>query len=234
MTVPASGRARSFYVFIGLAICAVVLLGFARTYYLRAWFHVPPLTVTLQVHALVLTLWVVLFVVQSRLIVSGHRQTHRQLGMVGLALAGLVVVATYSTAVEAARTGPSRNGLLPVDRFYSSVVVLVLFGVAVTLAAVYRRQREIHRRLMLLSTIAIVGPAATRAVAVVVGHGVRDSHIPVMAALVLAAVTHDWRVRGRPHWVLLTGGMLLIASQLTRRMVGTSEWWAHVGGWLLR
>jgi ABC-type xylose transport system permease subunit len=86
---------------------------------------------------------------------------------------------------------------------------------------------------MLLATIAVIGPGITRAVALLAGHGIRDSHIAVMSVLMLVALLHDWRTRGRPHWVLLSGALLLITSQLTRRLVGGSEIWAQIGNWLI-
>lgn len=35
-------RARLFYTLLGLAMAATILLGFSRTYYLKAWFDTPP------------------------------------------------------------------------------------------------------------------------------------------------------------------------------------------------
>jgi hypothetical protein len=36
------------------------------------------------------------------------------------------------------------------------------------------------------------------------------------------------------QWVLLWGGLLLIATQATRRLVGGSEVWGEVGRWLVQ
>ncbi len=73
---------------------------------------------------------------------------------------------------------------------------------------------------MLLATIAIVGPAATRASVLLLGRGIRDPHVFVMLALVLAAVI-SLADPCRPHW-LACGAFVLIASQVTRRVVGGS------------
>jgi hypothetical protein len=50
----------------------------------------------------------------------------------------------------------------------------------------------------------------------------------VILLLVSAGLLYDRRTRGRPHWVLVSGSILLIASQVTRRLVGGSELWARV------
>ena len=86
---------------------------------------------------------------------------------------------------------------------------------------------------MLLATIAVIGPGVTRAIVLLAGHGIRDSHIAVMAVLVVVAIVYDWRMRGRPHWIVLVGGLLLIVSQMTRRLIGASESWAYIGNWLI-
>jgi hypothetical protein len=54
-----------------------------------------------------------------------------------------------------------------------------------------------------------------------------------MAALVAIGVVYDWRTRGRPHWLLPCGGVLLVVAQVTRRAVASSEAWAIVGSWLV-
>jgi hypothetical protein len=226
-------RAGRFYAIVGLAISAIVLLGFSRTYYLRPWFDVPPLTPRLHLHGLMLTLWLLLFLVQTTLIAAGRRRVHMRLGIAGVALAVLVVATTYAAAIEAARLGEERGGITSANRLYSSVLILILFSAFVAIGAALRRRTEAHKRLMLLAVIAIVGPGANRAVAVVVGHGVRDFHVLVITTLVSIALLYDWRRRGRPHTALVCGGVLLIVSQLTRRFVGGSELWTVIGNWLI-
>jgi hypothetical protein len=59
-----------FYAAFAVAIAVFTLVAFARTYYLRYWFDVPPITVLLHLHSIVFTAWVVLFVIQTRLIAA--------------------------------------------------------------------------------------------------------------------------------------------------------------------
>jgi len=66
----ADHRRRCFYAVMGVAISAIVFVGFSRSYFLRALLTVPPLTPTLHVHGFVLALWLVLFVVQAGLIAN--------------------------------------------------------------------------------------------------------------------------------------------------------------------
>jgi hypothetical protein len=233
MNVSVSRDRSRLYGLTGLTVFVIALIGFSRTYYLRAWFDVPPLTMRLHLHGLVLTLWLVLFLVQSMLISVGRSSLHRRLGFAGVGLAAAVIVTTYLTAIEAAQLDGSRGGITAADRLYSTIVILVLFGVFVAVGTLFRKRPDIHKRSMLLATLAIVGPAATRAAVLLVGRGIRDPHIYVMSALLLMALLSDWRIRGRPHWSLLCGSLVLIASQLTRRLIGGTEAWALIGNWLI-
>ncbi len=222
-----------FYTAMAVAVSATVLIGFSRTYYLSAWFDVPPLSLRLHLHGFFLTLWLALFLVQTRLIAGGRRSAHKRLGIAGVVVAGLAVATTYAAAVETVQLGPERGGITAADRLYSNVLILALFGVFVAAGTAFRKRPEVHKRLMLLAMVAVVGPGANRAVALLVGHGVRDFHVLVITTLVWWAIVYDWRTRGRPHWVLLCGGLLLIASQVTRRLIGGSATWAQIGNWLI-
>lgn len=233
MNLSVSRDRSRLYGLTGLAVFVIALIGFSRTYYLRPWFEVPPLTMRLHLHGMVLTLWLVLFLFQSMLISVDRRSLHRRLGFGGVGLAAAVIVTTYMTAIEAAQLDGSRGGITAADRLYSTIVILLLFGIFVAVGTLFRKRPDIHKRSMLLATIAIVGPAAARASVLLVGRSIRDPHIFVMSALLLAAVLSDWRRRGRPHWWLVCGAFVLIVSQVTRRLIGGTEAWALIGNWLI-
>ncbi|MGH8237684.1 MAG: hypothetical protein ACREXP_11775 [Steroidobacteraceae bacterium] len=105
------GGSRRFYTLIALTMAAIVVIGFSRTFYLRAWFDVAPLTLRLHLHGIALTLWVVLFVAQARLIAVGRRRLHMSLGIAGAALAAVAIATTYAAAIEAVRLGVERGGI---------------------------------------------------------------------------------------------------------------------------
>src|SRR5688500_6206798 len=67
-------------------LAAAVIVGFARTYYLRAWFELPPLTRMAHVHGVLWTLWLALHYTQARLVGAGRADLHRRLGIGGAIL----------------------------------------------------------------------------------------------------------------------------------------------------
>ena len=222
-----------FYTAIGLAITAIVFIGFARTYYLKAWFDPSPLTLRLHLHGFALSAWLVLFLVQAWLVAAHRRTVHMRLGIAGAILAAVAVVTTYAAGLESAAHRGAQNHFVAVSRLYSTIELATLFGLFVAAGIIFRRRPEIHKRLMVLAMLAVVGPGAHRAVVLIVGHSMRDAHILVIAVLLTVALGYDWRTRGTPHPVLLWGGILLIALQLTRQLVGGSELWQQIGNWLI-
>jgi hypothetical protein len=231
LTLP---RSRNWFpTAIGLAVIGIVIVGFSRTYYLKAFFDTDPLTVRLHLHGFALSAWLVLFLVQARLIATHRRALHMRLGIAGAILAALAVATTYAVAFEFAANGVAQDAHTAVSRLYSSLQLATLFGLFVAAGIAFRRRPEIHKRLMVLAMLAVVGPGAHRAVTLIVGQGAPHSHVPVIAVLLASALVYDWRTRGTPHPVLLYGGVLLIALQLTRRIVGGSDLWQQIGSWLI-
>jgi hypothetical protein len=222
-----------FYTSFGVVIIAIVVVGFSRTYYLKAWFDASPLTVKLQLHGFALSAWLVLFFVQARLIAAHRRTLHKRLGIAGALLAGLAVATTYAAVFEAAALAAAQDSHTALTRMYSGMELSTLFGLFVAAGIVFRKRLEIHRRFMVLAMLAAVGPGAHRAVTLIAGHIVRDPHIWVIAVLLIGALAYDWRTRGAPHPILFWGGALLIALQMTRRLVGGTDVWQHIGRWLL-
>jgi hypothetical protein len=137
MTVATVRRRSWFYPAMGLAIAAIVVVGFARTYYLKAWLDPRPLTQRLHLHGLILTGWIVLFLIQTGLIAANRLTAHRRLGVAGAAPAALAVITTYAAAFESA--AHVRGGLASVDRLYSNLVLVTMFGLFVAAGVAVRR-----------------------------------------------------------------------------------------------
>jgi len=68
-TVSKWRRDRAFVVGLMLIVSAIIFSGFARTYYLNAFFARRPLTLPLHLHGLLFSAWFVLLFVQ----ISTHR-----------------------------------------------------------------------------------------------------------------------------------------------------------------
>src|SRR5215468_7981998 len=84
---------RLFYSGMAVAMALAVFIGFARTYYLSAYFGTTttttggPFSTIVRLHAALFTTWVLLFVVQTSLVATRRVAVHRRLGLAVAVLA---------------------------------------------------------------------------------------------------------------------------------------------------
>lgn len=226
-------REHRFFTGMGLAALLIALIGFAPTYYLRSFSGREPLTTLVHLHGAVATAWLVLYVAQSSLVAVGRSDLHRRVGPLGAALALLVVLVGYLTAIEAARKGVTPPGGPPPLAFLAVPLGTILsYAVLVGHALHWRRRRDTHRRLMLLATIALLPPAFARMRWL--GPGGPPVAIGGTCLLVLVCMTWDRRVHGRVHPAFLWGGGLLMLSLPLRFALTRSDAWMAVARWLTR
>lgn len=230
---------RVFYGGMGVLLAAIAVAGFAPTFYLRSFFGAPPtvsgsieLTPLAQIHGAVFTAWMVLFITQTSLIASRRVTVHRRLGVAGAVLAAIMVVVGYLTATAAARRGATPPGADPLSFLAVPLFDLVLFAAFVTVAVLRRRDKETHKRLMLLAYISIIAAGVARLPGVLpygpfaffgIGYG-----------LALAGVAYDLWSRGRIHRVYYWGIPLLIISVPARLMLSTTGVWRSFAEFVTR
>ena len=158
-------REKRVYLITALLFPVIVLFGFGRTYYLREFFDVPPMSSLLvHIHGAVMTAWVLLFIAQVYLIRTKNIKIHQTLGYAGVALSALIVPVGFFTAIAAAKNGPmvavpgiDRMSFMAVPMF-DLVMFMILFGAAIY----YRKRAANHKRLMLLTAINFMPPAIAR------------------------------------------------------------------------
>jgi FtsH-binding integral membrane protein len=229
---------RAFYSGMAIALALTVFAGFAPTYYLRLFSGGPrttisgaPLTSVIHVHAALFTAWVVLLVVQTALVASHHVSVHRRLGIAGAILAAAMVVAGMSAAITTARhAAASGQDLRP--SLTIPVFDMILFPTFVAAALVMRRDKEAHKRLMLLASISIIVAAVARLPWVVT---LRPLAFFALAGVFIAvAVVYDLVSRRRVHKVYVWGGGVLVASVPARLMLGETRLWLRFADLLTR
>jgi hypothetical protein len=123
---------------------------------------VPPF---IRVHALVFSTWMLLFIAQNALVVSGRMDVHRRLGIAGAVLVPVMTVLGILTAIRGGRDGWNPGGPFADPEAFLAVGIgdiCVFSGFAVA-GLCYRRRPTIHKRLMLLATLGgLIWPAITR------------------------------------------------------------------------
>jgi hypothetical protein len=234
-----------FFWWMSLLLLSLVLIGFAPTFYLRSFFDTPiPLLGFDYAHGVILTAWYIWLVVQTALVRIGRTATHRRLGVIGAVIAtGVVVAGPMATLAFASRPGligidwDVDVGTLPVDFgqgisiaelismfVWSTILVIAMFGGLVIAAVALRRRPETHKRLMLLASISILGPALSRIFNWPPFPG-EDSPLLMVAhlALIGAVVVYDVISTRRPHAATLIACGAFVLSLIATPILASSE-----------
>jgi hypothetical protein len=230
---------RVFYGGMGTLLAAIAVAGFAPTFYLRSWFGAPPtiagstqLTTLAQLHGAVYTAWMVLFITQTSLIATRRVKVHRRLGLAGAGLAAVMIVVGYMTAIAAARRGAAPPGAESLPFLVVPLFDVLLFAIFVTAAVLRRRDKESHKRLMLLAYISIIGAGVARLPGMF-QYGPL-AFFGVAYGLSLIGAGYDLWSRGRINRVYYWGIPLLVVSVPGRLMLSSTGAWRSFAEFLTR
>ncbi len=216
---------RVFYTGMALAAVAAVLLGFARTYYLRPRFQDTSLPFYLHVHGAAFSAWIALFLAQTSLVAARRTDLHRRLGLTGAVLAAIMVVVGVTAAILSGRrtiaAGFETEALSFLTVPLSSMMVFVAL---VGSALYYRRWPETHKRLMLLATISILD-AATARWPFGFATATTWAYYVLADLFILGAVMYDVLSRRRVHPAYIWGGLFVLVAQVLRDVVGRTDLW---------
>jgi hypothetical protein len=162
-------RSRWFYSVTSLGLLALMFVGF-QLFYLHGQAYpgrplTPPIRTLVITHACLMTLWMLLAVTQPLLIGAGHKRLHMKLGVFGVVLAAAIVITGLRIGIEAARVTPPELrvfGLAPREFMAVPVLSILVFGLFVLLGVANRRRPEVHRPMMLMASLSIMGAALGR------------------------------------------------------------------------
>lgn len=226
----AARRDRLFYGGISIALALTVFCGFAPTYYLRLFSSGPKATVTggpftplVAAHAALFTAWVILFITQTALVASRRVTVHQRLGVAGAVLAAAMVVVGARLAVATAARGAAPPGVDPLAFLAVPIFDVALFGIFVASALILRRDREAHKRLMLLAYVNLMAAAVARLPGILPLGPLAFFGLSFL--FVVAGAVYDLVTRRRLHPVYLWGGSLYALSVPLRLAIsGTGVW----------
>jgi hypothetical protein len=235
----AGRRDRLFYGGMAIALGLTVFAGFSSTFYLRFFTGGPkatlsgrPFTTLVYVHGALFTAWVLLFIVQTALIAGRRVTAHRRLGIAGAVLAAAMIVVGASIAIATAKRGAGPAGADPLAFLIIPLFDMILFTTFVTAALARRRDKEAHKRLMLLAYISIIVAAVARL------PGVLGAGPPAFFGLthlfVAVAATYDFLSRRRVHEAYLWGGLLIAVSMPLRLAISKTDAWRTLAELLTR
>src|ERR1041385_310829 len=224
---------RFFYTGMAIAFVITVFAGFSRTFYLRPLFHPEPLISLLILHGVVFTSWLALLVTQTTLVATNRTRTHRKLGTAGAILAIAMLIIGTLTAIVRAKLLVLPPGAPPPLAFLTIPLGdMLMFAILVGAAFYYRRRLDIHKRLMLIATIALLPAAISRLPFSFVENGGLLVFFGLADLFLVPCLAYHIITRGRPHRATVIGGALLVASHPLRLVVGNTHAWLAFATWL--
>lgn len=228
---------RHFYVWMGVAFVLVAFGGFLPTYWApvaAGTFKAPPV---IHIHGALMFVWTLFFLVQTMLVAAGRTLDHRAWGMAGIALFSVIACAVLVGEMAVLKRDAAA-GMGDASRRFAAVTLCAwpLMVGFFTLAIVYVRRSDVHKRLLVLLMAAMMTPAIARVfITLLAPPGAASGGPPppfvsvppglVADLFIVVAMIYDWRTRGRPHKVYAIGLPVLLAQQvLTVPFAATSVW----------
>lgn len=211
----------------------IVLIGYFRSYYGSFLFDVPAVANALvHAHAVVMSVWVLYFVAQVVLIRSKNVKLHMTMGLLGIALAALVIVVGLATAYDAQLVRHSAPpGANPHAFFLLPISDMVIFTVLFAAAIWYRKRPAEHKGLMLLTAINFMPAALFRIPAVPPEYAYFWAFGVPAAAAVGVLVWRTWTT-GNLNRAFAAGAALIVAAVPLRPIISGSQAWLSFAGWL--
>jgi hypothetical protein len=220
-----------FYQVMSGTLLLILLAGFAPTLYLRAAFEAPDMPVYLHVHGVTLTCWFLFLVLQTSLVAGRRTDIHRRTGIAGALLAVAVVfagpMATMGFMSRLQGIGVDTDALI----YHLSWVVwanflsILAFAIFVGAGIVFRRRSDIHKRLIMLATISIIGPPLARISRWFYADMSGEIPFVVAGSLILLAVLviYDLVATGRLHKATIAGGLYCALTILAPLVIAGTE-----------
>lgn len=176
------------------------------------------------------------------MVATGRTPDHRAWGLAGISLATAMAITVVLASINSMRVADAA-GLGDAARRFSIVALgsVLVFAALLATAIVHVKRPEIHKRLMLVAMVPLMHAALGRVFFTLLAPPGAALPPPVFATipsaltadlLLVAALLHDWRTRGRIHPVYLVCAPLLVAEQLLAVPISHSARWLAIAAWV--
>jgi len=213
-----------FFLSMALLILVIVVTGFAQSYFLAGMVRAKLPSAVVHVHGALFVSWIFLLTIQASLVTLRNIKLHMTLGILGFVLPPLMVIAGTLTLFGSIQRG--QIDVPPEILLIGDLENLLIFIVLVSWGMLARRQSAFHKRLMILGTMALMGPAIDRW-----GFGINTT-IGVILALPLLVLVYDVFSLRRVHRTTIVACAMIFTGMLTIFPVSRLGVWQHVIAWI--
>jgi hypothetical protein len=221
--------ARRFYFAAACAIAVLIVLSFPQTYFLPLATGAKSFRLVRHLHGLTFFGFTALFVWQAWLARRRRIARHREWGVLGAALAGMMLVFGFWLAEVAIEDRIGQKFAAPFEFAIYNLVDISLFCglIGWSIREAFHRV-EWHRRLAFAAMLNLLGPAWSRWVLQMpFGYPWLDMTPNLLADLGLAILAvHDRRTIGRVHPATIVAAALMVPLHVVEPFAARSAWWS--------
>ena len=216
-----------FYFSMGLLAAAIVVWGFSHTVDENLVHAAPPRPMLLWFHGVVFCAWIAFFIFQSGLVRTHNVKWHRFFGWFGVGLGAVMIPLGITTSIIMGRFDtlvkhePGSDAFLIVPWWD-----MVAFATFFSLAVLWRKKPELHRRFIFIATCGLLSAAFGRFEYL----GAHSLFYAGVDAVIFLGVVRDLLANKRVHRVYLIALPALIGCQVFVIHTYTSgaAWWLRI------
>lgn len=222
---------RGLYVALVVVMTGIVLLGF-WPFYSALFTGGADAHPIIYFHAAVFSGWMALLLTQVILVFRRRTRLHQRMGKAGIYY-GVLVLLVGLAATIAAPVQHVEAGRWTLDRAAGFLILpigdMLLFGGFFAAGIAFRRKKDLHKRLMVLATIALLFAPAAR----LGGETGPLAILTIWLTPLALAIGHDAVTRRRFERVYAVGLVVLLVA-FARLALRESESWLVIGRWILK
>lgn len=213
-----------FFPAMAVLILGIVVTGFGKSYFLAGMVLAKLPNNLVHFHGAVFVLWISLVFVQPWLIAAHKVKWHMKLGVLAIILVPLMSILGVLTLFDFIRRAQPEEG--PELLLVGDLEILLLFILLTSWGFLARRDATSHKRLMILGTMAIMGPAIAR----------WDLGIPIALGIIFAlpvlVLAYDLCALKRVHRTTAVANVLTAAWVFTLVPFSKLAFWHQCVGWI--
>lgn len=224
---------RRFFSGMAILMIVIVLIGFAPSFYFRGLVHYPRPNPTISplvmLHGVMFSAWMLIFLMQARLVAAGRRDLHMQLGKWSMVFAATLIPLMIATTIGQVARANQPPGFTPLGWMAVPAFGIPVYATFLLAGWAKRREPPAHKRFMLGAALLMMDPAIGRIPLLPPDASFRLSDLLGWLPF-LALVAWDWRSLGGIHGATLFVTGLWGVVLILRGFAVTSPLWERVAG----
>lgn len=218
MSTKLTKREPFFYYFSGILLITVIF-AFGMNILLKNY-HLNSNMTLIVIHGISMLLWYFILFWQTRQIRINNIKAHKQLGLMTIVLAIAIVISGIMIAIS------NFKGEGEALTLFGNFSGMFVFGVLYVLALINRKKPDIHKRFMIVASVAMLSPALVRILRI---FEINDFvTLPFWLLFIAALPIYDYRKSKRVHKATVLATGLLVIILFGGAPIGMSEGWANL------